>query len=315
MKKIAWLGIICLLVGCAGCGIREKTYEDTLREILEGITLEQTAAPLVLGGIGENEDWERYVFGPVIMEDMVRRQSNPIALFLALVEQEVYRADEDTSDMWMDMLADEELENRQTLRCIPDVRLWEERKHDADWDLLGEVLRMSAVVDDGASMESALLNQYENVNRDYLNDSEKGWCDYCYSICYDDYYAYILAVYLRGDGDTNMITDVEIQFLRLAYREGGWAGSGYSEQFEYCHWENQAMALIISLEKLMTGESRMLEEIEKAHYGESGGFRMPETYALGDYTVEIQKKNYDSFAFEDAYYYDEAELINYRIRK
>ena len=315
MKKIAMLVVLCLVLGCTGCAAREKTYEDTVQEILDGITLEKTAAPLVLGGITEDEDWERYVYGPVVMQDMVKRQSNPIALFQALVAQGVYPVYADDPNMWMDMLAEEELEYRQTLRRIPDVRLWEEREYDTNRDLLREVLRMSAVVDDGAAMEPALLNQYENVTWDYLNYSEQDQCYYCYSICYNDYAAYILAVYLRtGDDDTDRIADVEVQFLRLAYQEGGWAGSGYSSQFAYCHWENQAMALIGSLEKLMTGHSRMLEEAEKAEYGEFGGFQMPETYELGDYTVEIQKKSYMNLGYEGVYY-DEADLVNYRIHK
>lgn len=45
MKKIAMLVVLCLVLGCAGCAAREKTYEDTVQEILDGITLEKTAAP------------------------------------------------------------------------------------------------------------------------------------------------------------------------------------------------------------------------------------------------------------------------------
>ena len=35
MKKIAMLVVLCLVLGCAGCAAREKTYEDTVQEILE----------------------------------------------------------------------------------------------------------------------------------------------------------------------------------------------------------------------------------------------------------------------------------------
>ena len=311
MKKIAMLLVVCLVLGCAGCG-GEKTYEDTLQQILDDVKLETTAAPLALGGIRE-EDWERYVFGPLVVQEMVERQSNPIALFHALVDQGVYLVDSEGADVWMDVLAEELMEGRQTLRDIPDVRLWEDREGPAPEDLLCEVLRMSAMASDGAPMESALLNQYEHDLWDFFHYSTKDQCYYCYSICYDNYYAYILAVYLRETNDERyLIDDVEIQFLRLAYREGGWAGSGLSGMYAYCEWESQAAGLICSLEKLMTGRSLLLEQMEGSDGAE--GYQLPESYELGDYSVELQKKSYTN-PMSEGVYYDSADLINYRIHK
>lgn len=309
MRKAAILLIICLVLGCAGCGSLEKTYEDTLQEILDSVTLETTAAPLTLGAIQKQE---RYVFGPLVVQEMVKRPSNPVALFRALVDQGVYLAEEDI-DAWMDELVEELAENRQTLRYIPNVRLWEDREDPAPEELLCEVLRMSSMVSDGAPMESALLNQYEHGLWDYLHYSMKDQCYYCYSICYDDYYAYILAVYLRETHDERyLIDDVEIQFLRLAYREGGWAGSGLSGMYAYCEWENQAAALITSLEKLMTGRSLLLENMDRTDGSE--GYRLPNQYELGDYSVEVQRKSYTN-PMAEGVFYDSADLINYRIHK
>lgn len=305
MKKILFLLILCVLLNCTGCGAASLSEMDQYRQMLKEVQLEKTAAPLVLGEDLDDGALEHTVGAPLVQE-MARRESNPIALFLEMVDQGIYSREYQTEGFQVKAWCYEDAPTGKTFNPIPEVQPMVFGEEPRWEELMGQALRMSALVDDGVSVESALLNQLENGSGWNIAYSEKDGCAYSYYICYGQEYAYILAVYYRN-------TEVEVQSLWLAYKTGGYAGCGTARMYAQNEWTTQTAALLCSLEKLIAGRSML----ESSFVGtdEFETYELPGSYWLDEWHVEITDYNYGSELLDSGDYYDRAELVNYRISK
>ena len=212
----------------------------------------------------------------------------------------------------------QEMDGDDYFQQIPDVRSWEDRGEVNPQKLLCEILRMSSFEEGNAAMSAALLNIYENTNLDAFAYSAADNCYYNYSIDCDGYgYAHIMAIYLREPTDVHgQFQDIEMQFMRLYFKEGGYAGSSLAVICGEQAWRTQTAALICAVEKLLSGESILnYEDTCKGLYEDYTLYQLPGNYTLGEYKVEVSSRKYECTLGQENFSYEGALLVNYRIHK
>ena len=331
MRILTAIMIVCVLLTCPGCGMdapaeltespvltepEESFRLATVEKMLANISLTKTTAPIMVGYQLDTEPY--YFYGANVAQAMMERESNPIALFHNLVDQGLYVREEQSDGFAAQVRRYSDEEKEAAFRPIPDVLCWDEREETDAETLLCEVLRMSSFVEENAGMSAALLNVYENTTVDTFEYSPDDKCYYNYSIECNGYsHAHILAVYLREPTDTyGHFNDVEIQFMRLYFRDACYAGASWAAEYAEQDWETQTAAIICSLEKLMAGESILDQvEVSTSFYDECALYQLPGSYELGEYKVEISSAKYDCPLADDGFSYEGALLVNYRIRR
>ena len=327
-----------LVLGCSGCDIQElidlteqisttkpteaaqtsrSLIEKQVDLLLEDIELPTTAAPVTVGAV---KDWGvgRF-YGANVAKAMMRRKSNPIALFHKLVNQGLYEKNYDKEGFSVEVPCDEDKVD-QVFRAIPEVTPWAERDSNNPDYLLTEMLRMSYFGPSCSYLSSQLLTAYGNDDIFHYSDTADGNCYYNFNILTDDIIsADVLAIYLPEPKDEESGFDtVEIQFLYLLSRRAGKAGFSIALEQNRQDWEGQTASVICALEKLMAGQSYLCrpEAYTGYEHDEFARYELPGSYELGDYEVEISYTDYEcAYTIDDGGDYEAAWLVNYRIAK
>lgn len=307
MKKIALILVVCMLLGCAGCGggsPESKAY----RKNLKAVELEKTSAPVAIGQIPgvHLENLTENTLGVPLVQEMISRESNPIALFLEMVRQGAYEKIMEQEGFTIEDCYDHNGDLEDAFRMVPETEPMIPDGQDGYTTLLRKMLQLSALVEDDAPLESALLNQIENSDREIVAYSEADQCWYSYFVCYGGEYAYVLVMYFHEN-------EVEIQSLFLASKIWGYAGCGTALWYAQSIWSMQNGGLICAVEELLAGESEIRKHIwesEKMYL-----YELPGSYQVGEWNVEISSAEYENQLIYGGDYYDNAILVNYRISR
>lgn len=158
---------------------------------------------------------------------------------------------------------------------------------DGAQQLLSDLLKLAAQMEDGLELEQALLGEASAVDRSRVFYSEESQCRYAYFSCTSEWATYILCFYLRGE---EQIDDVEFQLLSMCHADGDAEALRRLE----AAGERQAVGLMTAAELLMTGKTRTGEE------------EIPAAYEIGGARATLER-----FAFTGDP--DRGSLTNYRL--
>jgi hypothetical protein len=125
-----------------------------------------------------------------------------------------------------------------------------------------------------------------------------------------------MAVYLRDPTEDGQFQDVEIQFMQIYFRDICAAGGSLIYQMAAQAWQTQTAAMICATEKLIAGESYLSQKNNGEHCDDEYVlYRLPGSYTLGEYRVEVNAEEYDCVpASEEGFDAETVQMINYRIR-
>lgn len=336
MKKVTLLLIVCVLLGCIGYAGSEPTtrpaeeilaQEKAVRDVLEEadfpVTMQSVcitdAAPAHTEHLlSRREASVSYPFVKVCGE----LKSNPIAAFLELADQELYRFLYETEEwMWvyLEWIEDYsllcQLEERPSFDTLKVYR-----NHRDEAELLRDVLQMSALLEDGIDMEEQILKATNDLRNLGFKKSKEEQVSYAYYVYSNDMFANVLCFYIHHKDEEEQISDVEFQLLTLSYnvyREN----VTYDDNWFHIEFANEAqlLSLVDAVEMNLTGTS-LFHQQATMHFSamNGGGVDIPAQYTIGDYHITIQRQCYDTSALGSPRYgdgYETAVLTTYRIQK
>ena len=258
--------------------VREQTAQ-----ILDRAELVQTAVTYQvlsarMGASEQTQGLSQSSHGAALAELSGERKMNPVAAFWELVSAQLYEKQTDESGV----LAAAAFEAPEQTAATYEYTAVGCRQ------LLTDLLALSARMEDGVDMETALLGANMVLEPSQVFHSKEEECRYAYFSCSSDRATYILCFYLRG---SEVIEDVEFQLLYLRH------ASGDAEALTKLDEEarQQAASLMAAAELLMTGKTRAAEG------------QIPFAYTVGSAASSIER-----FTFTGTP--DQGSLLNYRLR-
>lgn len=183
---------------------------------------------------------------------------------------------------------------------------------------LCDVLAMASKCDDNFDLDDRFLSAIHSSQEDVVHFSAADHCYYVYFIYYGDNSSHVVSMYFHAnEADKTRISDVEIQFLNSRYCIYGGAGGTYSiKNMANCN-KAQALAMIMSVEHLLTG-SCGVDTIDSLDYLVDDELVVSPEYGLGDYRVSMMMQGYRSTAVYDVHdseYREACDLLTYRISR
>lgn len=334
MKKVAFILVICMLIGCAGCagtgaGTQSRPAEEILkmegdvRRVLQTSVADVTAksvcmtddAPAHTGYLlGWKEASVSYPFAKMMEEFPI----NPIAAFFELENHDLYSFTwEDDEIIFYELSHDEyaELCKLQEGPVRDTVKEYRCRRDEEDF--FRDVLQTSALLNDGIGLEEQILRKDANLD---FTASEEEQVSYAYYIYTTDLFAQVLCVYIHYEEGQELIEDVELQLLTLNYNTYRENAPEDEDPFDLeLGQDMQLLALIDAVELNLTGTSLFhLMSTMRSSAMHGGSADIPFEYGIGEYDVTIHRKNYESFAIGTSRIgdgYETAVLTTYRIQK
>lgn len=259
---------------------------ERVREILDREMPDKTAVtPMARGTVQMETDaggQQELSYVNSLAQLARERRMNPIAGFWELVSEGLYSKQKDDSGrLPVEVLDAPGREKKQYAYTDEGVRL-----------LLTDLLALSAEMDDGLALETALLGTDGQVEAEQVHFAGDEDCRYAYFSCASEQATHILCFYLRADGAGEWITDVEFQLLNMRHASGDEVTlAQLSESFD-----QQAAALMAAAELLMTGQNRAAE-------GD-----VPFDYEVGGFDAAIGRFGFSGNA-------EQGTLTNYRLKK